>query len=161
MIYLNLLNHVQEGTEPQYMIYLFYKNDMKNHEVYILWDFPFILSKIETPIIIIAQTQLLLCCTEDKENPSNSEDVWKIKYIRYKTLEILKVGTWKARQYILLGMMSVCFLFHLFNFFFFFFSPFESKQTSPVTSCVCKFGNYFPAIICKVITVKGQRWYQK
>lgn len=114
-------------------------------------------SKTETPNLIMAEIQLFHCCEEEKGNSSNTEDLRKTKYIQYKTLEILNVGTWKARQYILLDMISVRASFLIFSIFFF-FNPFESKQSNtPNNLLVCKFGNYFPAIICKLITVKGQR----
>lgn len=60
------------------MISLFYKNEMKNYEVCTWSDFPFIISKIDTPVVIMAQIQLLFCSAEDKGNSSNTEDLRKI-----------------------------------------------------------------------------------
>lgn len=37
----------------------------------------------------------------------------------------------------------------------------NTQPDTPGTPLYTKFGGYFPAIVSKLITVKGQRWYQK
>lgn len=82
----------------------------------------------------------------------------KAKCIKYKTLEILKVGTWKARQYMLMGVVFVHVSFLIFSTFF--LTPLKANSQPNVPNNllgvqVWELLSSKPAIIYQLITVKG------